>query len=192
LNDREFTNINVKGQILNDGKPIAGFVVGDFKPWLSRTPPEDWLNMDGQEVSRATYAKLFEVIGTVGGAGDGSTTFNIPNLNGRTPVGYKADDADLNAVGKTGGEKAHVLTAAEVAKHSHPITDPGHLHVAHNGNDNGTNGFPHSFGSTGSAVNSWNTDTATTGITVNNQSTGGAAHNNMQPFFVVNWVIKYQ
>src|SRR5215831_1284426 len=80
-------------------------------------PSTEWLMCDGAAVSRATYAALFTAIGTVYGAGDGSTTFNVPNLQGRVPVGK--DTGTFTPLGKTGGEQTHVLTVGELAQHSH-------------------------------------------------------------------------
>jgi microcystin-dependent protein len=79
--------------------------------------PSGWLLCDGSAVSRTTYAALFAAIGTTYGAGNGSTTFNVPDLRGRTPVG--ADPTGVNlpdnhpALGATGGAETQTLTPAE-------------------------------------------------------------------------------
>ena len=62
--------------------------VGFISMYSSSTPPTGWLSCDGSAVSRTTYADLFAVISTSYGSGDGSTTFNLPNLKGRFPLGY--------------------------------------------------------------------------------------------------------
>jgi hypothetical protein len=63
---------------------------GVIMAWPTNTAPTDWLLCDGSAVSRTTYADLFAVISTTYGSGDGSTTFNLPNLKGRVPVGRDA------------------------------------------------------------------------------------------------------
>jgi len=70
---------------------------------------------------RASYPDLFAVIGTTYGVGDGSTTFNLPNFNGRVPVGVdnSTPDPDFQPMGKMGGEKKHAQTLAEMAAHNH-------------------------------------------------------------------------
>lgn len=99
--------------------------------------PSGWLFCDGSAVSRATYADLFTAIGTTYGAGDGSTTFNLPNLKQRFPLG-KADSGTGATLGATGGAVDHVHTGpshthtyTEVPNHTHPVnvTDPGHAHT---------------------------------------------------------------
>lgn len=142
------------------------------------TAPTGWLLCDGSAVSRTTYADLFGAIGTTYGAGDGSTTFNLPDLRGRVPVGVDgaAGRLDANdALGNTGGAQKHTLTTSEIAAHDHTlyVEDPGsgpeRVVVA------GTPGTAY-FEST---------PTAGTGSTG-----GGGAHNNMQPYQVVNWLVK--
>ena len=96
--------------------------------------PTGWLLCNGAAVSRTTYATLFTAIGTTYGAGDGTTTYNVPNLQGRFPIGA-GNGAQKNVsgsgiitggtaltprtVGQFGGEEDHVLTVAELATHSH-------------------------------------------------------------------------
>src|SRR5690606_11752046 len=85
---------------------------------------------DGSAVSRTDYADLFEVIGTSYGVGDGSTTFNLPNLQGRVPVGLDTGQTEFNALGKTGGAKTHTLTIDQMPSHSH--TQAPHSHTVNN------------------------------------------------------------
>ncbi len=91
---------------------------GAITPYAGTTPPAGWLLCDGSAVSRTAYARLFAVIGTTYGAGDGSTTFNLPNLRGRFPVGQDGS-ADFTVLGQTGGERAHTLTTGELPAHGH-------------------------------------------------------------------------
>ncbi len=98
---------------------VGGLVpVGSLQAYASSTPPTGWLTTDGSAVSRATYWKLFSVIGTTYGVGDGSTTFNIPDLRGRNILmaSTTAQMAD------SGGESLHQLTVAELAAHTHSST----------------------------------------------------------------------
>ena len=81
--------------------------VGAIKPWTKATAPDGYLLCNGGAVSRSTYADLFAVISTTYGAGDGSTTFNVPQLQGKMPQGY--DGSTYNLAG-TGG--ANTITVA--------------------------------------------------------------------------------
>lgn len=82
--------------------------IGSITAYGKETAPANWLICDGSEVNRTTYSDLFKVIGTKYGEGDGSTTFNLPNLKGRVPVGLDGNDTDFGTIGKTGGEKIHL------------------------------------------------------------------------------------
>lgn len=110
------TDYNVGWVDKTDGVPI-----GSVFPFAGTTAPEKYLICDGSEVSRSDYADLFSVIGTSFGVGDNSTTFNIPNLSGKIPVGLDTTDDDFNALGKTGGSKTHTQTLEELAPHVHGI-----------------------------------------------------------------------
>jgi len=79
--------------------------------------PTGWLLCDGTAVSRTTFAALFAAISTTFGAGDGSTTFNVPDLRGRVPVGKNA--ATFATLGGTGGAETHAISNAEMPVHSH-------------------------------------------------------------------------
>jgi len=165
--------------------------------FASNTIPTGWLLCDGSLVSRSTYAALFTAIGTVYGAGDGSTTFALPNLSGRVAVGKGT--APFGALGNMGGEITHKLTVAEMPSHTH--TQNAHAHAITNGL-NGPNGLSASSGSGGDDGNWCFTDVTQASqpwgafmanwATATNQSTGGdGAHNVLQPYMVMNYVIKY-
>lgn len=78
---------------------------GMIAPYAGNSSPEGWLICDGSAVSRITYSALFTAIGTAYGAGDGSTTFNLPDLQGKVVVGVDSQDNDFDTLGNTGGSK---------------------------------------------------------------------------------------
>lgn len=165
--------------------------------------PLGWLLCQGQAISRTTYSGLFSAIGTAYGSGDGSTTFNIPNLQNRVPVG-KGADAEFNTLGETGGNKTHVLTIDEMPSHTHTQNAHNHTQDPHQHN---IQYYSPSPVPTGVSDNGWvhpvrNSPYASGGVITNttatNQSTvatnqntgGGLAHNNLQPYIVLNYMIK--
>lgn len=89
------------------------------------TAPNGFLICDGSAISRTTYSSLFAAIGTIYGAGDNSTTFNIPNISGRVAIGSSV----AHTIGTTGGEETHTLLTNELPAHSHTIPSHGHTHT---------------------------------------------------------------
>jgi microcystin-dependent protein len=153
--------------------------------------PAGWLNCDGSPVSTTAYPDLFAAIEYTYGGSDAS--FNLPDLRGRACVGAGQGVGLTNrALGSTGGSETHTLISDEMPSHNHEITDPGHTHTWNNGlegDDSGNGGSNAEYTRTGGSV----TDAilnATTGISINNTG-GGGAHNNMQPFLVLRFLIKY-
>ena len=73
--------------------------VGAIKPWTKATAPDGYILCDGAAVSRTTFADLFAVVGTTYGAGDSSTTFNVPNLQGKMPQGFDGNTYNLAGTG---------------------------------------------------------------------------------------------
>lgn len=137
--------------------------------------PEGWLICDGSAISRTTYSTLFSVISTIYGTGDGSTTFNIPNIKGKVIVGYDSTQTEFNSLGETGGEKTHTLTVDELAPHNHDVK------VKMN-----ALGFGDGYLTTASGYN------YTTSNSPINNTGRGQAHNNLQPYIVLNYIIKVQ
>jgi microcystin-dependent protein len=95
----------------------AAIPTGSVMPFAGAAAPSGWLLADGSAVSRATYAALYAVIATTYGAGDGSTTFNVPDLRGRHPIGKNA--GTFNTLAAVGGEETHVLLETEMPAHNH-------------------------------------------------------------------------
>lgn len=113
---------------LNEGALPEGSII----PYAGSSAPSGWLLCGGQAVSRSTYSALFNVIGTTYGAGDGSTTFNLPDLRGRVIAGQDNMDSDAgrltsgsaasvdgDTLGASGGAEEHVLTQAQMPNHNH-------------------------------------------------------------------------
>ena len=118
-------------------------------------PPAGWLPCDGRAVSRSAYAALFSRIGAAFGAGDGSTTFNIPDASGRALFGVDGGKNRLTAaggligtLGAAGGTEAVTLTEAQLASHSHGGTAAAAGGHDHGGSTGGSGGHDHG-GSTG-------------------------------------------
>lgn len=137
-------------------------------PYAGASAPTGYLLCDGASVSRATYAALFAIIGTTYGSADGST-FNVPNLKGRVIVGFDSAQTEFDTLGETGGAKTHTLTTTEM---------PAHSHTAEGGSFSG---------SAGSNV----ARSGNSALTITTSSAGsGGAHNNLQPYMALNYIIK--
>jgi microcystin-dependent protein len=155
---------------------------GALMPYAGSSTPPGFLSCDGSAVSRTTYAGLFSAIGTTWGAGDGSTTFNLPDLRDRVVIGTSPGSLSGNrptarSLAQTGGEETHTLTTAEMPNHGHPTTV---------GADYGSVNFGNSsecLVSDGSGAGGLIT-CATTNVG------GGGAHNVIQPFACAQWLIK--
>ncbi len=100
----------------------SGVPTGAILAFSAATAPSGYLLCDGAAVSRTTYAALFALIGASYGAGDGSTTFNVPDLRGRPPVGL-GTHSDVNTLGNNDG----VAVGSRTPKHTH--TGPSHTHT---------------------------------------------------------------
>lgn len=140
----------------------ASMPTGSVTQFAGSTAPAGWLFCDGSAVRRTTYAALFAVIGTTFGAGDGSTTFNLPDTRGRAPIGAGTGSGlTARTLGGTVGTETHLLTGAEsgTSVHNHTQNSHNHTQDSHNhtqnahshaagGNANGT-GFPYRLGGAG-------------------------------------------
>lgn len=139
------------------------------------TVPSDYLECSGTAVSRTTYSALFAVIGTTYGAGNGSTTFNLPDLRGEFVRGYDhGRGIDVIPSGRAIGS----AQSSQNASHTHTatVTDPGHTHtyqtsLTTQGVDTDSHGHDDSVNEDSHTIN---TGGRTTGITVSNATSGGA------------------
>lgn len=159
--------------------PLTGPVgtPGVVQLYAGDTLPDGWLLCDGSELSRGTYANLFAAIGTSYGAGDGTNTFNLPDLQGRVAVGFDSTQTEFDSLGETGGEKEHTLTIAEMPAHAH---GQNMVNTAQHDNN-------YVYPSVGSSANGG----ISTGHEVTQSTGGDGAHNNLQPYVVMNYIISY-
>jgi len=205
MNGNAITNVasgSTPGSVatLAQAMPLGAII--DF---AGSTAPTGWLLCYGQAVSRTVYADLFAIIGTTYGSGDGSTTFNLPDLRGRVIAGRdnmggtRANrltstyfGADATGVGVTGGLESQTLSTSQIPAHSHPnsLNDPGHSHkyTDSSGGSHGGSGLP---GGSSGGENAASTLSSGTGISINNADAGGgSAHANVQPTIIINKIIR--
>jgi microcystin-dependent protein len=121
-----------------DALAASGYVgvdTGDIKMSARETPPSGWLLCDGRLVSRAVFADLFAAIGVRYGAGDGSTTFAIPDYRNAFPMGA----ANAGSTGERGGAASVALAVAHLPSHAHGgatgADSPDHSHYTSGGTD---------------------------------------------------------
>lgn len=153
---------------------------GDVKQIAGTTVPSGWVLCYGQAISRTTFSDLFAEIGTTYGAGDGSTTFNVPDLRGRVVAGQddmggvsanrltgQSGGVDGDVLGAAGGAEQHTLIVSEMPSHTHTETAAA------------SGGGVLGYGGVGTEVSR---PTGSTG--------GDGAHNNVQPTIILNYIIK--
>lgn len=193
------TSTGINGQALTtNGSGTASWnpvpPTGVISAFAGNAAPIGYLLCDGSAVSRTTYSTLYTLIGTTYGTGNGSTTFNVPDLRSRTIVGVGQGSGLTNrTLATTGGIESKILAISEMPSHNHSITDPGHAHTQTTVNDDFNNSptNPPGFTTDGGGSRTWNNiNTNTTGISINNTG-GGSAFNIMNPFISLNYIIKY-
>jgi microcystin-dependent protein len=189
-----------------------GTPVGAVQAYAGASAPTGWLACDGSAVSRTTYAGLYAAIGTAWGSGNGTTTFNVPDLRGRAPVGAGTGAGlTARALAATGGAETHTATVAHThtgPSHTHTTADhqhqgPSHAHGVSIGSYVSTvslsGGGSYTLvqggsGSTDAAGTGWTstngaaaTSSAGTGAT---SSTGSASVDHMPPFAAMTYIIR--
>lgn len=188
---------------------VNGVEPGMIFDYAGSTAPTGYLLCYGQAVSRVTYAATFAVVGTAFGAGDGSTTFNLPDCRGRVAAGKddmggssanrltnQTGGLDGDTLGATGGSETHTLTEAQLPAHTHgagtltTTTNGAHTHLV------GEDVLGGSIGGAGMRSNNNTVETTSSGdhshtLTGSTASTGStSAHNNVQPTIILNKIIK--
>ena len=183
------------GTLVNENfDKIDAYIPGIIQLYAGSSVPSGWLICNGQAVSRTTYAALFAVIGTTYGAGDGSTTFNVPNLVNKTVRGS-------NSLGKTGGADTVTLTTANMPAHSHGVgslatnNTGAHTHKTSSSNTYGNGKYTFTYDS-GGGPDEWNLVTESAGahthtISGSTASTGsGSAVTITNPYIMLHYIIK--
>jgi microcystin-dependent protein len=173
--------------------------IGGITQYAGSTDPtptsSTWLICDGRAINRTTYSALFGIVSTTYGSGDGSTTFNIPDLRGRVAVGADSGGVHLPvnhpALGATtGGEEQHALSTAELASHSHNFgSNFNTVPAAQNANFNYSS-YPISPGGSTVVATANGTGGGWIGLTGTDSTGSGTAHNNLQPYLAVNHIVR--
>lgn len=183
----------VIGKFQNNAN-TAATPAGAILQFAGSTAPDGWLICNGSTVSRSTYANLFAAIGEAYGAGNGSTTFKIPDLRGRVPVGAGQGSGLTNRVlAATGGSQSLNLTENQLPAHTHLMF--ANVEVNNSGGEaTATTQVPRARGVLGdsSQDHKYRMGTTTVAATLGKTSSvgSGSSVGKMQPFLVVNHIIK--
>lgn len=161
------------------GVDAQALPVGAVIPWPGEEIPIGWMICDGMAVLRADHSELFAILGIIYGAGDGVTTFNLPDLRGRVVVGMDNMGGSVanviagpwaRQIGGIYGEENHALTIPEMPSHTHGYSETPW---------------------TGSRYDGHSSPLMTGQVASITSATGGnQAHNNIQPSIAMNWIIK--
>ena len=186
------TLAGLTGGEVNFIQPTIDTPAGAIHMFGGLAAPFGYLLCDGSAVDRTAYASLFTAISTIYGAGNGTTTFNLPNLKGRVAIGADASQIAFDTVGETGGANTHQHIAGTSGNHdghNHAIpahgTNVGSINTSVGGaGDHGHNLTAHSHysdhshsvnpGSTATTSDSHSHGTAATGSTAIQATVGSA------------------
>ena len=181
-------NGNISTLNQNDYLPVGSVI-----PYAGVTPPQTFLLCDGKAVSRITYSLLFSVISTTYGVGDSTSTFNLPDLRGRTIIGSGTGPSLTNrTINQSGGAETVTLTTAQIPAHNHTgntSTDGWHTHTMNNNYSSGNTSAAYDESGDGTKSSTDGAGSHSHSLYINNTG-GGGAHENMQPFRVLNYIIK--
>lgn len=169
---------------------LSYVAVGTIYPYAGDTPPETFMFCDGKELDVDEYTELFGVIGYKFGGSEGK--FHLPNLKGRTLVGKNENDEDFKNLGNIGGEKKHKLCEDELPKLNGSVSFRDVDISEHNLLTSANGVFSRDFKNWEGSHSVLNTETSSEVILnyLNINLGGDAEHNNMQPYVVVNYIIK--
>ena len=183
-------NITYKGYLLDSLLATAEIPVGTIMPFTSTSVPSGYMVCNGSAISRTAYAELFSIIGTTYGSGDGSTTFNLPNIKGRVVVGQDTNDTSFDTIAETGGSKY-------LQQHTHGMDSGGaHSHLVYSSFQTG--GSDQAYASVNSVGNGTNNKwrsgdaraTADSNHTHTIKNAGSGDSQNLQPYIVLVYMIK--
>jgi len=186
----EATKYNFNGSDLTG---IEGIPTATIVPWSTASVPTGFLECNGAAVSRSTYSALFAAVGTTYGAGDGSSTFLVPDLQNKVPVSKSNNKAlastggadTVAAAGSVGGSTANSsLTVAQLAAHQHDVLLGNY--------DGNSSGYPYKNSGGGATTIQTYYQTGSGGAHSHNMSANfsGSATSVLQPYLTVIYVIK--
>lgn len=206
-NAGEFLTTDGAGQLSFADVSASAFSAGMLMPYGGATAPTGWVLCYGQAISRTTYADLYAVVGTTYGAGDGSTTFNVPDLRGRVVAG-KDDMGGASAnrltsalngdnLGAAGGSETHTLSTSQIPAHRHFVAANTALGSASSSvaavtsTTQVSRQYQSPYGGGGEIFSMSMVQTGTDATVGRSSSVGSSgSHNNTQPTFILSYIIK--